>query len=718
MVSGFSRDVSGERSPITGMLINVGSVSAREQQQRALQLQQNASQLNTAWQTYWDDPNLQKTFTEEEYAKIVSAPASLRETVASKIISKKQGTTISFTEKQRQEETLSKVISITSDIKSLKGTKQQEYKSTVPAGYLQYNLSPFPQKDYSTTYSPAPPMQDINFISSTDIEQGQLRGERREFEQQHPIRSKIDILNIGDYWLKERKLLTDKYNKSSLVNLGKYPAYAFQGVGIGAIGLGTGVINLVTSPGKTLESSYTGTMNALSNLPATYEKAKTSFIKNPFLETGKFAGSLAVFYGLRFLAIKGFDIARTIGAKTRPIEKLTYERVLSGEEPYAQAPPKTHLQIFKEKEFQLPAEVYTGTRYSKGKWKPIEINELPSNVFVRTAGFHATAKPIKSDIVLRGESEFKGMFIAPQVSVPFLRANREKLALIGLDFGIARPIGYQVYPTRFVKGLSAKLGEAFVPSELYGKSEIQGIVTESTRYFDVGGGIRGFRYYTKYGGRRVPLPEIVTINEKEVPNLLKEFPQAKEISINKIYKSSYSVPGTYSFINPLSFGAYLYSTKSSKNNFSYSSMNSRINNYARSFSSATSGNYSRIVSSFSYVPSKIPSSYSSPSYPQPYRPSRYLPYPPSDYFTPPPKVPKKDLPSYGDIIKARRLPARRITEYTPSYGALVFNIKGKPAKKTALGYTGIELRPIPKEFNYGKLFRKVKRRRIRKGEYF
>jgi hypothetical protein len=68
----------------------------------------------------------------------------------------------------------------------------------------------------------------------------------------------------------------------------------------------------------------------------------------------------------------------------------------------------------------------------------------------------------------------------------------------------------------------------------------------------------------------------------------------------------------------------------------------------------------------------------------------------------------------AEAVGARKVKARRITKYTPSYGALVFNIKGKPARKTALGYTGLELRKIPAGFNYGKTFKRIIKRKVKR----
>jgi len=82
-------------------------------------------------------------------------------------------------------------------------------------------------------------------------------------------------------------------------------------------------------------------------------------------------------------------------------------------------------------------------------------------------------------------------------------------------------------------------------------------------------------------------------------------------------------------------------------------------------------------------------------------------------FIPPFILPPFLSPS-AEAVGARKVKARRITKYTPSYGALVFKIKGRPAKKTSLGYTGLELRKIPAGFNYGKTFKRIIKRKIKR----
>ena len=113
-----------------------------------------------------------------------------------------------------------------------------------------------------------------------------------------------------------------------------------------------------------------------------------------------------------------------------------------------------------------------------------------------------------------------------------------------------------------------------------------------------------------------------------------------------------------------------------------------------------------------YISSPVKSLISIPSYPS--KPS-YPSYPrtPSIPEIPTTVILESSMGDYGDIIKARKLPARRITEYTPSYGALVFKIRGKPAKKTSMGFTGLELRKIPAGFNYGKTFKRIIKRKVK-----
>lgn len=92
---------------------------------------------------------------------------------------------------------------------------------------------------------------------------------------------------------------------------------------------------------------------------------------------------------------------------------------------------------------------------------------------------------------------------------------------------------------------------------------------------------------------------------------------------------------------------------------------------------------------------KLKQAYASPSL-TPYTP----PIPPStgEEFIPP-VMPW--LPGATGSRPKRKIKVKKITGYTPSYSALVFNIKGKAPKGTE---TGLRVRPITKGFSWDKIF--------------
>ncbi len=79
------------------------------------------------------------------------------------------------------------------------------------------------------------------------------------------------------------------------------------------------------------------------------------------------------------------------------------------------------------------------------------------------------------------------------------------------------------------------------------------------------------------------------------------------------------------------------------------------------------------------------------------------------------KLPRVILPILPPIrmdagkLGKRRIPIRKIVKYTPSYSALVYNIRGNKPKGIE---TGLRLRPIPKGFSFNKMFGGSKIKRI------
>lgn len=93
---------------------------------------------------------------------------------------------------------------------------------------------------------------------------------------------------------------------------------------------------------------------------------------------------------------------------------------------------------------------------------------------------------------------------------------------------------------------------------------------------------------------------------------------------------------------------------------------------------------------------------------------------PSPIFTPTtPKLPKPfifvppfKLFGLKEKTPKRRIKVKRVVKYTPSYSAMVFKMFGEKTKPTfKKGYTGLEIRKIPKGFSFSNLFEQPKRKR-------
>jgi len=113
----------------------------------------------------------------------------------------------------------------------------------------------------------------------------------------------------------------------------------------------------------------------------------------------------------------------------------------------------------------------------------------------------------------------------------------------------------------------------------------------------------------------------------------------------------------------------------------------------------------------SSIPSPSPSYSFSPSPPSP-SPSKSQFSSKSYSFSPSP-FPSLPLPSFaglpsfkfgaGSSVSVGNVGGFKLAKYTPSYTAFVKGIKGSIAKPTKIGYTGLEIRPIPRQYSPKKL---------------
>lgn len=108
-------------------------------------------------------------------------------------------------------------------------------------------------------------------------------------------------------------------------------------------------------------------------------------------------------------------------------------------------------------------------------------------------------------------------------------------------------------------------------------------------------------------------------------------------------------------------------------------------------------------------PSKLkqPPSYKAPNYPMPYVPTPSIPKT-STINVPLPVV----RPSFSFKQRFRDIFAKPNYQYTPSYRALLFNIKGKQPETKV--FTGLETRPITKGFSWQRIIKPIKKKRNNK----
>jgi hypothetical protein len=319
-------------------------------------------------------------------------------------------------------------------------------------------------------------------------------------------------------------------------------------------------------------------------------------------------------------------------------------------------------------------------------------------------GYHATAEPFK-DLTIKGsKSEYPGLFMSSGVSPHFLRVGGESEFKI---FGSLKdlfkvPKVLAIEPKEFVKGTSAKPGQAFIPG---GKTEIEAILSPGTKLIP-----KNKQYYFK-------LKERVPIDEFEVVGDITKVPKEKigQIKTLKDIESEYYLPSGKPLITP---GTSIISNllSSGKHSLVPSSL------YGKPSTSKVSMSKAFGVSSLLSVGKSIDKSLTTPSKIT-YKPSDMnLPYTstPSTIKTPKevlmfnlrekpivpaPKI-KLDLRFKGIEEKPKEKGYKTKPEYLPSLMALETGIIGKKTKaqlQTKLekgGISGLQLRKLPKGFKF------------------
>lgn len=424
---------------------------------------------------------------------------------------------------------------------------------------------------------------------------------------------------------------------------------------------------------------------SIAYLPSTLKGVGYSFI-HP-IETGKslwsdlktkpgeFLGeqigySIPIGLALGKIIPKAKGYIKTIGREELATESLVPKDVLAGKTRFPEAPPSIHYNLFMKGEFKLPETI-----------KPM--------------GYHATAEKLSLPKIQAGSSEFSGLYISYGVSPHFLRISGEtKFNLFGTDLFSKSPTVLAITPSRFIKGTSAKLGEAFIPGV---KIEVEAIIPEKTILIS-----KQQKYYFNWEGQRVSINEFITQED-----FLKQFPKGINNNIGKTFGQlsyEYTLPSKkISLIKPesLIISSYMSSTKKIYRSIIPSSTISKSIPLSYGFGSSyiskpiSKSGFSLIKSSI--IPSNIiPQSKkylisSSSSF------SKLL-YSPNNL----PNIFKFNVGA-NQIVKIRKIPVKKVIKYTPSFRALIFNIRG--ARPTGIE-TGIRVRPITKGFSWSNLFKK------------
>lgn len=255
------------------------------------------------------------------------------------------------------------------------------------------------------------------------------------------------------------------------------------------------------------------------------------------------------------------DWWRTRGRTEVPVEKYVIKDVLAGEKTFPESTSYGYKGSYGGKKQKFDIKVFEKQGY----------------------GYHSTGNKFWNEgitPIIKGKSEFEGLYTSPSVSTYFLRQGK------GYDLyggSLLNPVNYpavaKVTPQSFdiapiistgVKGKAGSLaftGE-LKPSTAYVtgvKPEIEAVIP-----FKTGTSLKktGAGYYFKYGGRRIPVDEFITIGGTADAGT-KLFGISELSSYNLNLKSSIFTPSSL-------LGGVLLSSSPSKNIVSAKSIPSSI----------------------------------------------------------------------------------------------------------------------------------------------
>ena len=404
---------------------------------------------------------------------------------------------------------------------------------------------------------------------------------------------------------------------------------------------------------------------------------------------------------------------RTIGRKYVDPSKIIEPKVLKGEALFPTAKPSKHLKLFKESEFKLPVERYTGTRYTRGKWKLIPAAQAPVRAL---SVWHAGAGPAKltafSQIVHRGKgtvpfltSEYlPGGFVSPSLSPYFLKIKGGYAQPIGVKVftPYGTPTAMFIYPkgirTRGIKKIPriGKLQYLFKGKDIRGvadvpkrKAEIEALIPPKTRMKRI-----QRKFYTKFEGVRVPIDEFKAFGIGKI-TAVKGKPMG---TLKGLY--SFEKPASYSITPSSLLGSMAVSVFGSRVSRSdkVSSIISKSYRPSGYYPQAKGRRYDisrgiyggyepRIYTEYKPTPRKTYGAYRT------YTPGRYDIRGYRTYTPPPPPPPGLMLGGRRRVVKKKKKKGirRRLKgEYKPTIRAVYQRIGGDLPKLL----TGLEVRPL------------------------
>lgn len=297
---------------------------------------------------------------------------------------------------------------------------------------------------------------------------------------------------------------------------------------------------------------------------------------------------------------------RTLGRTEIPKSELIPRDVdiMGGAKRFPEAPRGQHLRLFLSESQRIP-------EYNE----PMMYHQTGQQWWKGGKGFEVSYVPEMES------SEFKGLYGSYGVSPYFLKIGGANYKVLGYDFlpSTPSPATAVVIPTKFVKGVISKLGEAFVPSI---KTEVEAILPIGTVAEPL-----SQKYFYTIQGVRIPLDIFRTVTGEGATKLISKgivspssyIGASTSIISPSQLLTSYSLRLSY---EPLKISSEILTTPSSS--MKISEISSKISYKPSSFkyepSYKPSYKTSEAVSVSSYIPYQISSRIS-------YKPSSSLSYP-------------------------------------------------------------------------------------------